>query len=167
LGKEDLCILFPTIQLLIYTKIKAMNRIEKMEHLQVNLNTWFSEWASYANEKERIGARMLGRNKSLELSISFRTIKPFIANLSYDVCFYTGQPTLKISYSTAYNFPKEIKDVLQGIDTSQVDYYKMEEMELVGESSFDKVSIKNLIAEKSIAFFVWKTKLDASHYIIP
>ena len=144
-----------------------MNRLEKMEHLQVNLNTWFSEWASYANEKERIGARMLGRNKSLELSISFRTIKPFIANLSYDVSFYTGQPTLKISYSTAYNFPKEIKDVLQGIDTSQVDYYKMEEMELVGESSFDKVSIKNLIAEKSIAFFVWKTKLDASHYIIP
>ena len=144
-----------------------MNRLEKMEHLQVNLNSWFSEWASYANEKERIGARMLGRNKSLELSISFRTIKPFIANLSYDVCFYTGKPTLKISYSTAYNFPKEIKDVLQGIDTSQVDYYKMEEMELVGESSFDKVSIKNLIAEKSIAFFVWKTKLDASHYIIP
>ena len=46
-----------------------MNRLEKMEHLQVNLNTWFSEWASYANEKERIGARMLGRNKSLELSI--------------------------------------------------------------------------------------------------
>ena len=110
---------------------------------------------------------MLGRNKSLELSISFRTIKPFIANLFYDVCFYTGDPKLKISYSTAYNFPKEIKDVLQGIDTSQVDYYKMEEMELVGESSFDKVSIKNLIAEKSIAFFVWKTKLDASHYIIP
>ena len=36
-----------------------MNRLEKMEHLQINLNTWFSEWASYANEKERIGARML------------------------------------------------------------------------------------------------------------
>ena len=144
-----------------------MNRLEKMEHLQINLNTWFSEWASYANEKERIGARMLGRNKSLELSISFRTIKPFIANLSYDVCFYTGVPTLKISYSTAYNFPKEIKDVLQGIDTSQVDYYKMEEMELVGESYLDKVQIKNLIGEKAIAFFVWKTKLDASHYIIP
>jgi len=144
-----------------------MNRLEKMEHLQINLNTWFSEWASYANEKERIGARMLGRNKSLELSISFRTIKPFIANLSYDVCFYTGVPTLKISYSIAYNFPKEIKDVLQGIDTSQVDYYKMEEMELVGESYLDKVQIKNLIGEKAIAFFVWKTKLDASHYIIP
>jgi hypothetical protein len=144
-----------------------MNRLEKMEHLQINLNTWFSEWASYANEKERIGARMLGRNKSLELSISFRTIKPFIANLSYDVCFYTGVPTLKISYSTAYNFPKEIKDVLQGIDTSQVDYYKMEEIELVGESYLDKVQIKNFIAEKTIAFFVWKTKLDASHYIIP
>jgi hypothetical protein len=144
-----------------------MNRLEKMEHLQINLNTWFSEWASYANEKERIGARMLGRNKSLELSISFRTIKPFIANLSYDVCFYTGVPTLKISYSTAYNFPKEIKDVLQGIDTSQVDYYKMEEMELVGESYLDKVQIKNFISEKTIAFFVWKTKLDASHYIIP
>ena len=144
-----------------------MNRLEKMEHLQVNLNTWFSEWASYANEKERIGARMLGRNKSLELSISFRTIKPFIANLIYDVCFYTGEPTLKITYSTAYNFPKEIKDVLQGIDTSQVDYYKMEEMELIGESALDKVLIKNLIGEKAIAFFVWKTKLDASHYIIP
>ena len=128
-----------------------MNRIEKMEHLQINLNTWFSEWASYANEQERIGARTLGKNKSLKLSISFRTIKP----------------KLKISYSTAYNFPKEIKDVLQGIDTSQVDYYKMEEMELVGESSFDKVSIKNLIAEKSISFFVWKTKSDATNFIIP
>ena len=144
-----------------------MNRLEKMEHLQVNLNTWFSEWASYANEKERIGARMLGRNKSLELSISFRTIKPFIANLSYDVCFYTGQPTLKISYSTAYNFPKEIKDVLQGIDTSQVDYYKMEEIEIIGESALDKVLIKNLIGKKAIAFFVWKTKSDATNFIIP
>ncbi len=87
--------------------------------------------------------------------------------MAYDVCFYTGEPTLKIAYSTAYNFPKEIKDVLQGIDTSQVDYYKMEEMELVGESYLDKVQIKNFIAEKTIAFFVWKTKLDASHYIIP
>jgi 4-diphosphocytidyl-2C-methyl-D-erythritol kinase len=55
----------------------------------------------------------------------------------------------------------------QGIDTSQVDYYKMEEIELVGESYLDKVQIKNFIAEKTIAFFVWKTKLDASHYIIP
>jgi len=144
-----------------------MNRLEKMENLQINLNTWFSEWASYANEKGRIGARMLGRNKSLELSIYFRTIKPFIANLSYDVCFYTGEPTLKISYTTAYNFPQEIKDVLKGIDTSQVDYYKMEEMELVGESALDKVLIKNLIAEKSIAFFVWKTKSDSSNFIIP
>ena len=144
-----------------------MNRIEKMEHLQINLNIWFSEWASFANEKGRIGARTLGRNKSLELSISFRTIKPFIANLSYDVCFYTGESTLKISYSTAYNFPKEIKDILAGIDTSQVNYYKMEEMELVGESGLDKVQIKNFLAEKSINFFVWKTKSDATHFIIP
>ena len=144
-----------------------MNRLEKMEHLQVNLNTWFSEWASYANEKERIGARMLGRNKSLELSISFRTIKPFIANLSYDVCFYSGEPTLKITYSTAYNFPKEIKDVLQDIDTSQVDYYKMEEIEFVGAASLEIVQIKNLIGEKAIAFFVWKTKLDSTNFIIP
>jgi hypothetical protein len=144
-----------------------MNRIEKMEHLQINLNKWFSEWATYANEKGRIGARMLGRNKSLELSISFRTIKPFIANLIYDVCFYTGVPTLKINYSTAYNFPKEIKDILQGIDISQVDYYKMEEIELVGDSALDKVQIKNFIAEKSIHFFVWKTKSDATHFIIP
>jgi hypothetical protein len=144
-----------------------MNRIEKMEHLQINLNTWFSEWASYANEKERIGARMLGRNKSLELSISFRTIKPFIANLAYDVCFYSGEPTLKITYSTAYNFPKEIKDVLQDIDTSQVDYYKMEEMEFVGAAALEIVQIKNLIGEKAIAFFVWKTKLDSTNFIIP
>ncbi len=144
-----------------------MNRIEKMEHLQINLNTWFSEWASYANEKERIGARMLGRNKSLELSISFRTIKPFIANLSYDVCFYSGEPTLKITYSTAYNFPKEIKDVLQDIDTSQVDYYKMEEIEFVGAAALEIVQIKNLIGEKAIAFFVWKTKLDSTNFIIP
>ena len=144
-----------------------MNRIEKMEHLQINLNTWFSEWASYANEKGSIGARILGRNKSLELSISFRTIKPFIANLSYDVCFYTGEPTLKISYTTAYNFPQEIKDVLKGIDTSQVDYYKMEEIEFVGDSGLNKVQIKNFIAEKSIAFFVWKTKLDSTNFIIP
>lgn len=144
-----------------------MNRIEKMEHLQVNLNKWFSEWASYANEKERIGARTLGRNKSLELSIYFRTLKPFIAKLAYDVCFYTGEPTLKISYSTAYNFPKEIRDVLQGIDISQVDYYKMEEIELVGESGLDKVQINNLIGGKAIAFFVWKTKSDATHFIIP
>lgn len=144
-----------------------MNRIEKMEHLQINLNTWFSEWASYANEKGKIGARMLGRNKSLELSISFRTIKPFIANLAYDVCFYTGEPNLKISYSTAYNFPREIKDVLKGIDTSQEDYYKLEEIELIGESALDKVQIKNLIGEKAIAFFVWKTKLDSTNFIIP
>jgi hypothetical protein len=144
-----------------------MNRIEKMEHLQINLNTWFSEWASYANEKGSIGARMLGRNKSLELSISFRTIKPFIANLAYDVCFYTGEPTLKITYSTAYNFPKEIKDVLQDIDTSQVDYYKMEEMEFVGAAALEIVQIKNLIGEKAIAFFVWKTKLDSTNFIIP
>ena len=144
-----------------------MNRIEKMEHLQINLNTWFSEWASYANEKERIGARMLGRNKSLELSISFRTIKPFIANLSYDVCFYSGEPTLKITYSIAYNFPKEIKDVLQDIDTSQVDYYKMEEIEFVGAAALEIVQIKNLIGEKAIAFFVWKTKLDSTNFIIP
>jgi hypothetical protein len=144
-----------------------MDRIEKMEHLQINLNKWFSEWASYANEKERIGARMLGRNKSLELSISFRTIKPFIANLAYDVCFYTGEPTLKITYSTAYNFPKEIKDVLQDIDTAQEDYYKMEEIEFVGDSGLNKVQIKNFIAEKSIAFFVWKTKLDSTNFIIP
>jgi hypothetical protein len=116
-----------------------MNRIEKMEDLQTNLNKWFSEWVSYANEKERIGARMLGRNKSLELSISFRTIKPFIANLAYDVCFYSGDPTLKISYSTAYNFPKEIKDILQGIDISQVDNYKMKEIEFAKESALDKV----------------------------
>ena len=144
-----------------------MDRIEKMEHLQINLNTWCSEWASYANEKERIGARMLGRNKSLELSISFRTIKPFIANLAYDVCFYTGEPTLKISYSTAYNFPKEIKDVLQDIDTAQVDYYKMEEMEFVGAAALEIVQIKNLIGEKAIAFFVWKTKSDSANFIIP
>ena len=144
-----------------------MNRLEKMEHLQINLNTWFSEWASYANEKERIGARMLGRNKSLELSISFRTTKPFIANLAYDVCFYTGEPTLKITYSTAYNFPKEIKDVLQDIDTSQVDYYKMEEIEFVGAAALEIVQIKNLIGEKAIAFFVWKTKLDSTNFIIP
>jgi hypothetical protein len=144
-----------------------MDRIEKMEHLQINLNTWFSEWASYANEKERIGARMLGRNKSLELSISFRTIKPFIANLAYDVCFYTGEPTLKITYSTAYNFPKEIKDVLQDIDTAQVDYYKMEEMEFVGAAALEIVQIKNLIGEKAIAFFVWKTKSDSANFIIP
>jgi hypothetical protein len=144
-----------------------MDRIEKMEHLQINLNTWFSEWASYANEKERIGARMLGRNKSLELSISFRTIKPFIANLAYDVCFYTGEPTLKITYSTAYNFPKEIKDVLQDIDTAQVDYYKMEEIEFVGAAALEIVQIKNLIGEKAIAFFVWKTKLDSTNFIIP
>jgi hypothetical protein len=110
---------------------------------------------------------MLGRNKSLELSIYFRTIKPFIANLSYDVCFYTGEPTLKISYTTAYNFPQEIKDVLKGIDTSQVDYYKMEEIEFVGDSGLNKVQIKNFIAEKSIAFFVWKTKLDSTNFIIP
>ena len=144
-----------------------MDRIEKMEHLQVNLNKWFSEWASFANEKKRIGARILGRNKSLELSISFRTIKPFIANLAYDVCFYTREPTLKISYSTAYNFPKEIKDILAGIDISQVDYYKMEEIELVGGTGLDKVQIKNLIGEKAIAFFVWKTKSDATNFIIP
>ena len=144
-----------------------MNRMDKMEHLQINLNTWFSEWASYANEKGRIGARTIGRNKSLALSISFRTLKPFIANLIYDVCVYTGVPTLKITYSTAYNFPKEIKDVLKGIDTSQEDYYKMDEIKLVGESTFDHVSIKNIIAEKSIHFFVWKTKSDATHFIIP
>ena len=144
-----------------------MDRIEKMEHLQINLNTWFSEWASYANEKERIGARLLGRNKSLDLSISFRTIKPFIANLAYDVCFYTGEPTLKITYSTAYNFPKEIKDVLQDIDTAQVDYYKMEEIEFVGAAALEIVQIKNLIGEKAIAFFVWKTKLDSTNFIIP
>ena len=144
-----------------------MNRIEKMEDLQTNLNKWFSEWVSYANEKERIGARMLGRNKSLELSISFRTIKPFIANLAYDVCFYSGEPTLKITYSTAYNFPKEIKDVLQDIDTSQVDYYKMEEIEFVGATALEIVQIKNLIGEKAIAFFVWKTKLDSTNFIIP
>lgn len=138
-----------------------------MEHLQVNLNKWFSEWASFANEKKRIGARILGRNKSLELSISFRTIKPFIANLAYDVCFYTREPTLKISYSTAYNFPQEIKDVLKGIDTSQEDYYKLEEIELFGESALDKVQIKNFLAEKTIAFFVWKTKSDATHFLIP
>ena len=144
-----------------------MNRIEKMEHLQVNLNNWFSEWASYANEKERIGARTLGRNNSLELSIYFRTIKPFIAKLVYDVCFYTGEPTLKISYSTAYNFPREIKDIIAGIDISQVDYYKMEEIELVGDSGLDKVQIKNFLAEKTIAFFVWKTKSDATHFLIP
>lgn len=144
-----------------------MNRLEKMEHLQVNLNTWFSEWASYANEKEQIGARTLGRNKSLELSISFRTIKPFIANLSYDVCFYTGEPRLKISYSTAFNFKKMVKDAIQGIDISQVDYYKMEEMELVGDEALDKVQVKNLIGKKAIAFFVWKTNSDATHFIIP
>ena len=144
-----------------------MDRIEKMEHLQINLNKWFSEWASYANEKERIGARTAGRNKSLELSIYFRTLKPFIAKLAYDVCFYTGEPTLKISYSTAYNFPKEIKDILAGIDISQVDYYKMEEIELVGGTGLDKVQIKNLIGEKAIAFFVWKTKSDATNFIIP
>ena len=144
-----------------------MNRLEKMEHLQINLNTWFSEWASYANEKQKIGARTLGRNNSLELSIYFRTIKPFITKLAYDVCFYTGEPTLKISYSTAYNFPREIKDILAGIDISQVDYYKMEEIELVGDSGLDKVQIKNFLAEKTIAFFVWKTKSDATHFIIP
>lgn len=43
----------------------------------------------------------------------------------------------------------------------------MEEIEIIGESALDKVLIKNLIGEKAIAFFVWKTKLDASHYIIP
>lgn len=144
-----------------------MDRIEKMEHLQINLNKWFSEWASYANEKERIGARTSGRNKSLELSIYFRTLKPFIAKLAYDVCFYTGEPTLKITYSTAYNFPKEIKDVLQDIDTSQVDYYKMEEIEFVGAAALEIVQIKNLIGEKAIAFFVWKTKLDSTNFIIP
>ena len=144
-----------------------MNRIEKMEDLQTNLNKWFSEWASYANEKGSIGARTLGRNKSLELSISFRTIKPFIAKLAYDVCFYTGEPTLKISYSTAYNFPQEIKDVLQDIDTAQVDYYKMEEIEFVGAAALEIVQIKNLIGEKAIAFLVWKTKSDATHFIIP
>jgi hypothetical protein len=144
-----------------------MNRTEKMEYLQVNLNTWFSNWTSYANEKERIGARMLGRNKSLELSISFKTIKPFIANLAYDVCFYSGEPILKISYSASYNFSNEMKDVLQGMDTAHCDYYQMEEINLVGESSFDHVYIKNIIAEKSIHFFVWKTKSDATHFIIP
>ena len=74
---------------------------------------------------------------------------------------------MKISYSTAYNFPKEIKDILAGIDISQVDYYKMEEIELIGESALDKVLIKNLIGEKAIAFFVWKTKSDATNFIIP
>jgi hypothetical protein len=101
------------------------------------------------------------------LSIYFRTIKPFIAKLVYDVCFYTGEPTLKISYSTAYNFPREIKDILAGIDISQVDYYKMEEIEFVGAAAFEIVQIKNLIGEKAIAFFVWKTKLDSTNFIIP
>jgi hypothetical protein len=31
----------------------------------------------------------------------------------------------------------------------------------------DKVQIKNFLAEKTIAFFVWKTKSDATHFIIP
>jgi hypothetical protein len=144
-----------------------MNRIDKIEHLQINLNNWFSEWVSYANEKGRIGARAIGRSKRLELSISFSSLKPFIANLIYDVCVYTGMPTLKITYSTAYNFPKEIKDVLKGIDTSQVDYYHMEEINLVGESSLDHALVKNIIAEKSIHFFVWKTKSDTTHFMIP
>ena len=144
-----------------------MNRIEKTEQLQTNLNNWFSEWASYANEKKNIGARTIGRSKSLELSISHRTLKPFIANLHYDVCFYSSEPTLKISYSSAYNFPKEIKDVLSGIDTSKVNYYKIEEIEITGESAFDIVKIKNLMSKKCIAFFVWKNKLDAAHFIIP
>lgn len=144
-----------------------MNRIDKIEHLQINLNNWFSEWVSYANEKGRIGARAIGRSKRLELSISFSSLKPFIANLIYDVCVYIGVPTLKITYSTAYNFPKEIKDVLNGIDTSQVDYYHMEEINLVGESSLVHALIKNIIAEKSIHFFVWKTKTDATHFMIP
>jgi hypothetical protein len=144
-----------------------MNRIEKMEHMQTNLNSWFSEWACYANEKNKIGARTFGRNKSLELSISFKTAKSFIANLHYDICFYSSEPTLKISYSSAYNFPNEIKDVLAGINTSKVNYYKMEEIQLTGESALDKVLIKNFIAKKCVAFFTWKTKSDCANFIIP
>jgi len=40
-------------------------------------------------------------------------------------------------------------------------------MEFVGESAIDKVQIKNILAEKSINFFVWKTKSDATHFLIP
>jgi hypothetical protein len=43
----------------------------------------------------------------------------------------------------------------------------MEEIEFVGAAAFEIVQIKNLIGEKAIAFFVWKTKLDSTNFIIP
>jgi hypothetical protein len=43
----------------------------------------------------------------------------------------------------------------------------LEEIELVGDSAIDKVQIKDFIGKKAIAFFVWKTKLDSTNFIIP